>query len=77
MKINREIKEVKMKFASVARGDVFMHEDDVYIKIDPLPYKNGVIINAIDLSTGEHASVEDTTGVQLVGAELTVKEIAT
>ena len=74
MKINREIKEVKMKFASVARGDVFMHEDDIYIKIEPIPYKKGVNINAIDLSTGEHASVENSTGVQLVNAELTVRE---
>ena len=75
MKINREIKEVKMKFASVARGDVFMHEDDIYIKIEPIPYKNGVIVNAVDLSTGEHASVKNSAGVQLVNAELTIRKL--
>ncbi len=74
MKINCEIKEVKVKFSSVAHGIVFMHEDDVFIKIEPLPYKNGVIINAIDLSSGEHASVEDNTHVLIVDAELTIRE---
>lgn len=76
MKIKHENNEIKMLFDSVMPGDVFMSGEYTFIKVEPLQYKNGVIVNAIDLSSGTPATFRDEEKVQFVAAELIVRRPA-
>ena len=57
MKICKECNSVP--FESVSPGEVFIYEDSVYMKINPLTLNDGTIIDAITLASGYAYSFSD------------------
>lgn len=51
----------EVEFRELTHGDTFMYKDDYYIRCDDID--DGVIDNAVDLSTGMHETFADTCPV--------------
>lgn len=61
-------------FGNIEPGTVFVVENSVYMAIEPIEEKNlDVLLNAVNLETGELAHYFDTTAIQIVEAELCVR----
>ena len=74
MKIKDFRKPVNYNFGDIEPGTVFAVKDSIYMAIEPLEEKElEVLLNAVNLETGELAHYFDDTAVQLVDAELCVR----
>ena len=61
-------------FGNIEPGTVFVVENSVYMAIEPIEEKElEVLLNAVNLETGELAHYLDTDFIQLVDAELCVR----
>lgn len=73
MKI-KDFRKPEDYFGNIEPGTVFVVENNVYMAIEPIEEKNlDVLLNAINLETGELAHYFDTTAIQIVDAELCVR----
>ena len=62
-------------FKNIELGTVFAIEDRICMAIEPIEEKGlGVYLNAVNLDTGELAHYFDTDSIQLVEAELCVRD---
>ena len=74
MKIKDFRKPVNYNFGDIEPGTVFAVKDSIYMAIEPLEEKElKVLLNAVNLETGELASYFDDTAIQIVDAELCVR----
>ena len=61
-------------FGNIEPGTVFVVENSVYMAIEPIEEKElEVLLNAVNLETGELAHYFDDTAIQIVDAELCVR----
>ena len=61
-------------FGNIEPGTVFIVENRVYMAIEPIEEKElEVLLNAVNLETGELAHYFDDTAIQIVDAELCVR----
>ena len=73
MKI-KDFRKPEDYFGNIAPGTVFIVENSVYMAIEPIEEKNlDVLLNAVNLETGELAHYFDDTAIQIVDAELCVR----
>ena len=73
MKI-KDFRKPEDYFGNIEPGTVFIVENSVYMAIEPIEEKElEVLLNAVNLETGELAHYLDTTAVHLVEAELCVR----
>ena len=73
MKI-KDFRKPEDYFGNIEPGTVFVVENSVYMAIEPIEEKElEVLLNAVNLETGELAHYLDTAAVQLVEAELCVR----
>lgn len=77
MKIIKKTIDDTVKFSSIEIGEVFLHNDNVYMKLPKfkLLCDDGVIRNATSLDKGEVYTFQPEVSVKRVLAELTVTEI--
>ena len=74
MKIKDFRKPVNYNFGDIEPGTVFVVENSVYMAIEPIEEKElEVLLNAVNLETGELAHYFDDTSIQIVDAELCVR----
>ena len=74
MKIKDFRKPVNYNFGDIEPGTVFAVKDSIYMAIEPLEEKElEVLLNAVNLETGELAHYFDDTAIQIVDAELCVR----
>ena len=74
MKIKDFRKPVSYNFGDIEPGTVFVVEHSVYMAIEPIEEKElEVLLNAVNLETGELAHYFDDTAIQIVDAELCVR----
>ena len=70
MKI-KDFRKPEDYFGNIEPGTVFVVENSVYMAIEPIEEKElEVLLNAVNLETGELAHYFDDTAIQLVEAEL-------
>ena len=73
MKI-KDFRKPEDYFGNIEPGTVFIVENNVYMAIEPIEEKElEVLLNAVNLETGELAHYFDTTAIQIVDAELCVR----
>ena len=73
MKI-KDFRKPEDYFGNIEPGTVFIVENSVYMSIEPIEEKElEVLLNAVNLETGELAHYFDTTAIQIVDAELCVR----
>ena len=73
MKI-KDFRKPEDYFGNIEPGTVFVVENSVYMAIEPIEEKNlDVLLNAVNLETGELAHYFDDTAIQIVDAELCVR----
>ena len=73
MKI-KDFRKPEDYFGNIEPGTVFVVENSVYMAIEPIEEKNlDVLLNAVNLETGELAHYFDDTAIQIVEAELCVR----
>ena len=73
MKI-KDFRKPEDYFGNIEPGTVFVVENSVYMAIEPIEEKNlEVLLNAVNLETGELAHYFDDTAIQIVDAELCVR----
>ena len=73
MKI-KDFRKPEDYFGNIEPGTVFIVENSVYMAIEPIEEKElEVLLNAVNLETGELAHYFDDTAVQIVDAELCVR----
>ena len=73
MKI-KDFRKPEDYFGNSEPGTVFIVENSVYMAIEPIEEKElEVLLNAVNLETGELAHYFDTTAIQIVDAELCVR----
>ena len=73
MKI-KDFRKPEDYFGNIEPSTVFIVENSVYMAIEPIEEKNlNVLLNAVNLKTGELAHYFDTTAIQIVEAELCVR----
>lgn len=73
MKI-KDFRKPEDYFGNIEPGTVFVVENSVYMAIEPIEEKElEVLLNAVNLETGELAHYLDDTAVQVVDAELCVR----
>ena len=73
MKI-KEFRKPEDYFGNIEPGTVFVVENSVYMAIEPIEEKElEVLLNAVNLETGELAHYFDDTAIQIVNAELCVR----
>ena len=59
---------------NIEPGTVFIVENSIYMAIEPIEEKElEVLLNAVNLETGELAHYFDDTAIQIVDAELCVR----
>ena len=74
MKIKDFRKPVNYNFGDIEPGTVIIEENSVYMAIEPIEEKElEVLLNAVNLETGELAHYFDTDFIQIVEAELCVR----
>ena len=73
MKI-KDFRKPEDYFGNIEPGTVFIVENSVYMAIEPIEEKElEVLLNAVNLETGELAHYVDDTAIQIVDAELCVR----
>ena len=73
MKI-KDFRKPEDYFGNIEPGTVFIVENSVYMAIEPIEEKElEVLLNAVNLETGELAHYFDDTAIQIVNAELCVR----
>ena len=73
MKI-KDFRKPEDYFGNIEPGNVFIVENSVYMAIEPIEEKElEVLLNAVNLETGELAHYFDDTAIQIVDAELCVR----
>ena len=73
MKI-KDFRKPEDYFGNIEPGTVFVVENSVYMAIEPIEEKElEVVLNAVNLETGELAHYFDDTAIQIVDAELCVR----
>lgn len=73
MKI-KDFRKPEDYFGNIEPGTVFVVENSVYMAIEPIEEKElEVLLNAVNLETGELAHYFDNTAIQIVDAELCVR----
>ena len=73
MKI-KDLKKPEDYFGNIEPGTVFVVDNSVYMAIEPIEEKTlEVLLNAVNLETGELANYFDDTTIQIVDAELCVR----
>lgn len=73
MKI-KDFRKPEDYFGNIEPGTVFVVENSVYMTIEPIEEKElEVLLNAVNLETGELAHYFDDTAIQIVDAELCVR----
>ena len=73
MKI-KDFRKPEDYFGNIEPGTVFVVENSIYMAIEPIEEKElEVLLNAVNLETGELAHYFDDTAIQLVDAELCVR----
>ena len=73
MKI-KDFRKPEDYFGNIEPGTVFIVENRVYMAIEPIEEKElEVLLNAVNLETGELAHYFDDTAIQIVDAELCVR----
>ena len=73
MKI-KDFRKSEDYFGNIEPGTVFVVENSVYMAIEPIEEKElEVLLNAVNLETGELAHYFDDTAIQIVDAELCVR----
>ncbi len=73
MKI-KDFRKPEDYFGNIEPGTVFVVENSVYMAIEPIEEKElEVLLNAVNLETGELAHYFDDTAIQIVDAELCVR----
>ena len=73
MKI-KDLRKPEDYFGNIEPGTVFIVENNVYMAIEPIEEKElEVLLNAVNLETGELAHYFDDTAIQIVDAELCVR----
>ena len=73
MKI-KDFRKPEDYFGNIEPGTVFIVENSVYMAIEPIEEKElKVLLNAVNLETGELAHYFDDTAIQIVDAELCVR----
>ena len=73
MKI-KDFRKPEDYFGNIEPGTVFIVENSVYMAIEPIAEKElEVLLNAVNLETGELAHYFDDTAIQIVDAELCVR----
>ena len=73
MKI-KDFRKPEDYFGNIEPGSVFIVENSVYMAIEPIEEKElEVLLNAVNLETGELVHYFDTTAIQIVDAELCVR----
>ena len=73
MKI-KDFRKPEDYFGNIEPGTVFAVEGNFYMAIEPIEEKElGVLLNAVNLETGELAHYFDNTAIQIVDAELCVR----
>lgn len=73
MKI-KDFRKPEDYFGNIEPGTVFVVENSVYMAIEPVEEKElEVLLNAVNLETGELAHYFDDTAIQIVDAELCVR----
>lgn len=73
MKI-KDFRKPEDYFGNIEPGTVFVVENNVYMAIEPIEEKElEVLLNAVNLETGELAHYFDDTAIQIVDAELCVR----
>ena len=69
MKI-KDFRKPEDYFGNIEPGTVFVVENSVYMAIEPIEEKElEVLLNAVNLETGELAHYFDDTAIQIVDAE--------
>lgn len=73
MKI-KDFRKPEDYFGNIEPGTVFAVEGNFYMAIEPIEEKElEVLLNAVNLETGELAHYFDDTAIQIVDAELCVR----
>ena len=73
MKI-KDFRKPEDYFGNIEPGTVFIVENSVYMAIEPIEEKElEVLLNAVNLETGELAHYFDDTAIQIVDAELCMR----
>ena len=73
MKI-KDFRKPEDYFGNIEPGTVFTVEGSFYMAIEPIEEKElEVLLNAVNLETGELAHYFDDTAIQIVDAELCVR----
>ena len=73
MKI-KDFRKPEDYFGNIEPGTVFIVKNSVYMAIEPIEEKElEVLLNAVNLETGELAHYFDDTAIQIVDAELCVR----
>ena len=73
MKI-KDFRKPEDYFGNIEPGTVFVVENNVYMAIEPIEEKElEVLLNAVNLETGELAHYFDDTAIQIVDAELCMR----
>ena len=73
MKI-KDFRKPEDYFGNIEPGTVFIVENSVQMAIEPIEEKElEVLLNAVNLETGELAHYFDDTAIQIVDAELCVR----
>ena len=73
MKI-KDFRKPEDYFGNIEPGTVFVVADSIYMAIEPIEEKElEVLLNAVNLETGELAHYFDDTAIQIVDAELCVR----
>lgn len=73
MKI-KDFRKPEDYFGNIEPGTVFVVENSIYMAIEPIEEKElEVLLNAVNLETGELAHYFDDTAIQIVDAELCVR----
>jgi len=75
MKITRVKNKTMVSLACVAAGHTFQDEDgNIFIKISEIVGQNGYLYNAVGVEHGDLESFPSESYVNLIHAELVVKE---
>lgn len=70
----KDFRDPEDYFGDIEPGTVFVINDTFYMAIEPIEeHEQRVLLNAVNLETGELAHYFDTTAIQLVKAELHVR----
>lgn len=73
MRINDQRTVKDLYFKDLAQGEVFICEDEFYLKTAVVRTDYGCVCNAVDLSTGELCRIEDSDLVSKPECKLILK----